>query len=168
MSRIEISGYVQIVVGIVGIIATLLTAPTILDAVGSLTAGGAMPAEFAGASGAIRIFSVLAILFVLALLVVLGVAVTLSTLFGSLGAHHPVIAALGITCGTLALAVTTTLAILGIRFWVAGFVGTMGLIALGAVACKDGEQLHGVGITGLVGVVLFLVTGFGTLITGTG
>jgi hypothetical protein len=165
MSRVEISGYVQIVIGIVGIVLTLLTAPTILDAVGAVSSGGGMPADFAGASGAIRIFAVLTILFVLGLLVVLGAAITLSTLFRALGAHHPVVAAFGITCGTLALAVTATLAILGIRFWVAGFVGTLGLFVVGVVACKDEPELQGVGIAALIGLALFLITGLGTLIT---
>ena len=59
MSRSEISGYVQIVTGAVGIIVTVLASRAMLDALGKIRPSGNLPPEFSGISGAVRIFAVL-------------------------------------------------------------------------------------------------------------
>jgi hypothetical protein len=164
MSRIEISGYIQIVLGIVGIVTTILTAPQLLDAVGTISAGGTMPSEFQGASGAIKIFCIMLILSVLTFLVTFGVAITLSTLTKALGAHHPLIASTGLTVGLVASALTTTLAVLRIPYWVPGFVGSLGLFVVGFVACRDDERLNATAFASLASIVVFLLTGLGTII----
>ena len=165
MSRVEISGYIQIVVGIIGIVLTLLTAPTILDAFGSIASGKEMPVEFANASGVIRIFCVLFILFILLLLVVMGMAITLSTIFKALGASNPTLASLLGVIGIVSLALTATLAVLGVRFWVPGAVGTLGLFVMSFVACADDDQYGNVAGTAIAFLLLFFVTGLGTLMT---
>jgi len=163
MSRLEISGYIQIVVGLVGIVLTILTAPALLDAVGQVSSGEGMPAEFSGVGGAIRVFCVLMILFVLVLLVILGLSTTLSALTRALGAKHPFLAALTAVAALVSLAVTVTLGAFESAFWAAGFVGSLGWCVLSFVACRDGEDLKSFSDTGVTFVILLLATGLGTL-----
>lgn len=166
MSRIEISGYVQIVIGVLGTAATLLTASSFIDAFGMVAATGQMPHQFVGASGTIRIFSVLVLLFVFLLLVALGMGVTLSTLVKALGANHPVLVSLAAVLGVLSLAATATLAITGSSYWVAGFVGSLGLLTISIISCRDDNRHHRASIAALAFLVIFLATGAGTLIAG--
>ena len=159
MSRLEISGYVQIVIGIIGIVLTILTAPTLLSAIGQIGSRGAMPVEFGGISGAIRIFSVLFVLFVLVLLVILGLAITLSTLLKALGAEHPFIASFTAVSSVVALAVTVTLGATGSSLWIPGFVGCLGLAFVSLAACRDDEKLEVVWTVAIIFTVIFLGTG---------
>jgi hypothetical protein len=159
MSRLEISGYIQIVIGIVGIVVTVLTAPAMLDALGNVGGKGALPPEFAGVGGAIRIFSVLFVLIVMILVVLLGLSITISTLAKALGACHPLAVALCTTLGASALAVTITLGVIGSSLWIPGFVGFLGLALCSLTACRDNEKLESTTITAGIFVVLFLITG---------
>lgn len=165
MSRLEISGYVQIVIGLVGIVVTLLTAPTILDAFGQVTAGQGLPPEFNTVSGAIRIFGVMLVLAILVLLVIIGASITLSTFFKAAGAGHPTFAASALVIGLFGMATSATFGIFRNPLWVPAFVGSFGalLSAGAAMGSNDPEGEVPAGIA-VVFLILFLITGIGALI----
>jgi hypothetical protein len=163
--RQEIAGYLQMIIGAAGIVVTLLTAPALLDAIGQMSGPGSLPDEFTGASGAVRIFSVFFVLFCFCLLVILGLSVTVSTLAKSMGANHPFLTALFTVLAIVTLSITTSFAIMGIRFWVPAFVASLSFMWLIFAAATDDDELGNVkGIT-ILGSALFLITGLGALAT---
>lgn len=162
MTRIELSGYVQIVIGIVGIVLTLLTAPSILDAIDALGAGQALPREFAGIGGAIRIFSVVFVLVALVFLVSLGLSITLSTLASGLGAYHPMLCA-GMAVGALiCFSISITLAALGTPIWVPSLACAVALTILSVVAAADSHLPH-FWVTGSIFVGILFLIGLATI-----
>jgi hypothetical protein len=164
MTRLEISGYVQIVIGLVGIVATLLTAPAILDAFGQVTAGQGLPQEFNNVSGAIRVFGVMLVLGVLLLLVVMGASITLSALFKAAGAGHPTFAASALILGVCGMAATATFGVFRSPLWVPGFVGSLGaLLSAGAAMGKGDPDGTVPGTISVIFLILVLITGAGAL-----
>ncbi|SRR5258705_3337107 len=164
MTRLEISGYVQVVIGLVGIVITLLTAPSILDAFGQVTAGHGLPNEFNTVSGAIRVFGVMLVLAVLLLLTIMGASITLSTLFKATGAGHPTFAATALVLGVFGMAATATFGVFRSPLWVPGFVGSLGaLLSGGAAMGKDDPDGTAPGMLALIFLILFLMSGLGTL-----
>jgi hypothetical protein len=164
MSRLELSGYVQIVIGLVGIIVTLLTAPTILDAFGQLTGGHGLPSEFNSVSGGIRIFAVMVVLAMLVMLVVIGASITLSTLFTAAGAGRPMLAASCVVVGVFGMALCATFGALQSLLWIPAFVGSLGVLLVGAASMgtKDPSGETAATIAALF-IVIFLMTGLGTV-----
>jgi hypothetical protein len=160
MTRLEISGYVQIVIGLVGIVLTLLTAPSILDAFGHVTAGQGLPREFNTVSGGIRVFGVMVVLGVLLLLVIIGASITLSTFFKAAGAGHPTLAASWLVLGIFGMAATATLGLFRSPLWVPGFVGSLGALLIAAAAMdKDDPKGEAAGLVAFFFLILFLGTG---------
>lgn len=164
MTKAEISGYVQIVIGAVGIIITILTSPTMLDAIGQIGNASSLPPEFSGASGAIRIFSVLFVLFAFTLLVMIGLAIVLAPVFQSAGSARPFLTAFFGVAAMTSLAVTATLAILSISYWVAGFVGAGTLIWLSFTAGDHDPRGQKMLVAAVVGSIVFLFVGGATAI----
>lgn len=164
MSRMEVQGYVNIVIGAIGIAVTILTAPSLLDTLSHIGGGGAIPKELASVGGAIRIFAVLFILIVFMAVLLFGLSVTLSSVFRAFEAKHPTISAMLCVSSLTALAVTMTLAFLDNIFWVPGFVGTIGLVVAMLTSLRDDDE-HG-GTWGVIALFLFLFfgTGFFTLL----
>jgi len=114
MTRVEISGYIQIVVGVVGIVLTLLTAPSVIDAFGDVASGEGLPPALNSFSGGVRVFAVMLVLCLLVLLVAVGASITLSTLFKAAGATHPILSASCLVLGVLGMAGSASLGVLAI------------------------------------------------------
>jgi hypothetical protein len=150
------------VIGAVGIVVTLLNVPTILDAAGRVGAGEGLPPEFEGAGGMVRVFTTAFAFVVFTFLICLGLAVTLSSLASALGAPFPMLTSSLFVAGLLSLAVTVTLALYRSPFFVAAFVGTLLAFLLGSVAAVE-RELNVFWATFTLGLIAFLITGFGTL-----
>lgn len=163
MSRAEISGYVQIVIGAVGIIVTVLASPAMLDALGQIGPSGNLPPEFSGISGAVRIFAVLFVMLCFVLLLMIGLALVLSAVFRALGSGHPFLTGFFAIATVVCLAVTVTLAVISINYWIAGFIASFMLVwmtfASTEKAEEDGSASSSLGTIGLIGSILFLITG---------
>ncbi|MFN4097309.1 MAG: hypothetical protein ACK4GG_11130 [Sphingomonas sp.] len=164
MSRVEISGYLQIVVGVVGIIVTVLTAPAMLDAVGGLASGQAMPQEFRSVSGFIRVFCVLFVLVALLMMILIGMSITLGTLFKALNANHPTTAATLLVLAILASTISVTLAVFATYFWVPGVIASVGLTVMFLTACLDEKELSNTALAGVVTLFMFFGAGFVVLL----
>jgi len=162
MSRVEISGYVQIIVGVIGTVVTVLTAPSMLDAVDAMGSGQVLPPEFAGVGGAMRIFSVVFVLAAFLFLIALGLAITFSTLTKALGAQFPLICAAMAVGALVAFAATITLAALGTPLWKPGFVGGLSLVILAIVAGAH-NGLEAFWIVGAICALIFLFMAMGTV-----
>lgn len=164
MTRVEIAGYVQIVVGLVGIVLTALTAPAALDALGQISSGSGVPAEFAGVGGAIRVFVVLFVLIALLFLVALGFTITLSTLTRALGGANPLHVSGAIVCALLSFATCATLLVFSGMFWLPAFVGGLVLLIMGFVGANDPDGGDFWGVFGL-GLIPFIVCGIIALVS---
>jgi lysylphosphatidylglycerol synthetase-like protein (DUF2156 family) len=162
MTKSEVSGYVQIVIGAIGIVVTILTAPAMLDAIGQIGGPSGLPPEFAGVSGAVRIFSVLFVLFAFAMLLMLGLALVMVPVFRSLGSAHPFLTGFFTVATVVSLAMTATLAALGINYWIAGFVASLSLIWMTFATLekdKEDEEYGGIAVVATVGSIIFLFVG---------
>jgi hypothetical protein len=134
MSSLELSGYIQIVVGVVGIIVTLLAAPSFLDGISKIRKGGTLPPEFDGVGGALRVFAIIAVLLVLLFMVAVGLVVTLSTLTVAMGAVHPHATSACLIAALLFYTVTLTLVAYRQPLWLPAFVGGCWLLAYSLIA----------------------------------
>ncbi|MBB4097878.1 hypothetical protein [Sphingomonas kyeonggiensis] len=164
MNRIEVSGYIQIVVGIIGIVVTILTAPAMLDAIGSIASGQSLPHEFSNVSGILRVFCVIFILIILMTLIIFGMSITLSSLLNILGANHPMMASTFFILGVTAFSVTATLGLFKILLWIPGVVGAIGCLVVFLVACFDDEKMENIWGTFGICIFVFLATGFVTVL----
>lgn len=168
MTRAEVSGYVQIVIGAIGIVVTILASPAMLDAIGQMGGSGNLPPEFTGISGAVRIFAVLFVMFCFALLLVIGLSMVLSTVFRVIGSGHPFLTSLFAVMATLCLSVTVTLAVLHINYWITGFLafGTLFWMCFASTAKPDEDSEAISGIAGIAagGSILFLICGAVTVL----
>lgn len=163
MTRTEISGYIQIVVGAVGIVLTLLTAPSILDAFGEVAAGEGLPPALNSVRGGIQVFGVMLILSVLVLLVVVGASITLSTLFKAAGATRPILSASCLVVGAIGMAGSASLGIFGHLLWVPAFIGSFGALLVSTIAAHEKPESDAAIGVGVLFVMLFLLTGLFTL-----
>lgn len=161
-SRRNLAAYIEIVIGVIGIALTLLTAPDLLKVAGLASVESGVPPELRGAEGAIRLFSVMFVLIVMVFLVLIGTSMLLSNLLERLGACYPFGSALTAVASLIGLAVTITLGLLESSLWVPGFVGTLGLAVVSIVASiddgKDEQKLGSTLTTTIIFLVLFLAT----------
>lgn len=168
MTRSEISGYVQTVIGAIGIIVTILASPAMLDAFGQIGSSNGLPSEFGGISGAVRIFAVLFVLFCFVLLLMIGLSLVLSTVFRALGSGYPFLTGLFAIATVMCLAVTVTLAVLDVNFWITGFIAVFTLVWMTFASTQEpdeeGEALGTVAVIAIVGSILFLISGAITVI----
>jgi hypothetical protein len=164
MTSIEISGYVQIVIGIAGIGVTMLTAPASLDAMNRVRIGEGLPSEFGGASGMVRVFAITFAFTVFTFLIGLGLSVTLSTIARAMGAANPMLMSAMMIGALFCLATSGTLAIYRSPFAVPGFVGSVLLVILSCVAALQATS-EGFWPTLAFGTVIFMVTGVASLIS---
>jgi type III secretory pathway component EscU len=160
----EISGYIQIVIGLTGIIITLVNVQRLIPDINLFTNAKGAPPELHNFSSFMRVLIVVILLLLMLFLLGMGFAVTLSTVYRSLGAQYPLLSASMTILTLTSLAVTLAMALYRYRFWVAGFVGSAGGFVLATVAALNDDLAN---FWGTVAAVLFFfaITGFGTLIT---
>lgn len=118
MTRAEISGWLQVIIGLVGLYFTVTNSAPALNALSSLSAGQGLPAEFDGAQGFIKVFLLILALSVLLSLVLIGVAILLAAVFRGLGAARPVHTAFSLMMSLLFAACGLTAAVYGNSTWV--------------------------------------------------
>lgn len=154
MSRTEISGWIQVVTGLVGLYFTVTSSAPALQALNQLGTSGGLPAEFQGAQGFIKVFLVLLAIIVLLCLVLIGLSILLGALFRGLGAKAPQHASFALVMALVFMAISLTLGVFGHALWlVTGMIGLLlGLVA--GVAAADGTQDS---IWGTVGVGTFVI-----------
>lgn len=162
MTALEISGYVQIVIGMAGIGVTMLTAPHVFDAASRIRAGEGLPREFSGAAGFVRVFTITFALVVFTFLIGLGLAVTLATVARAMGSAWPMLTASLLIGAVLGIALTATFAIYRSNLAAPAFVGSVLLIVLGMVAALHRDLDGFWGAMG-VGIAIFIATSLGAI-----
>lgn len=109
--KTELVAYLQMAIGLAGIVVTLMATPSFLDGMYRIRAGEGLPDQFGGIAGGVRVFCIVFVMLVFAFLVVLGLSLALADVAIGLGAARPVlaaalmVAALGVTAATVTLAV---------------------------------------------------------------
>lgn len=140
----------QVIIGLAGLYWTVANSAPALDALSSLTAGQALPAEFEGAQGFIRVFLLLLALLVLLSLVLIGVAILLAAVFRGLGAARPMHSAFCLTISLLFAASGLTAAVYGNSTWVFAILFMLSCWVLAGVAGVspggDGEDMFWVAL----------------------
>lgn len=164
MSPTEISGYIQIVLGLIGIVLTITNVRKLVPDIDLFVNQNGLPPELESSSGFIRIAFLFLLITTTVFLICAGFSITLSTVYKALEASHPILSS-SMTIGSIvSMSVTAAMALYKIRFWVAGFVGTTGCAAsavAAAVAADIGTFWVVVGIT----LALVAITGIGTLMS---
>lgn len=129
MPRSEISGWVQVIIGLVGLYLTVQNGGPALDAISKLSRAGQLPPDFAGAQGVIRVFIFLLMLTTTLAMLAIGLGVLLAAVFRRLGAHMPIMASFSFI-GTVFLGcLTLTLAIFEAPVWVlSGLLTGLGVV----------------------------------------
>jgi hypothetical protein len=164
MEKAEVIGYVQIIVGLVGIVLTLINVKKLVPDIELFTNQKGAPPGLDNFAGFVRILTVTTILALMIFLVCVGFSVTLSTAYEALGAKFPLLSASLTIFSLISFSTTVTIALYRNRFWVAGLVGTLGcgLCALVAAVNSDIGAFWGT-MAGFL--IIFAVTGVGTLIS---
>ncbi len=157
----ELLGYLNMAIGLVGIVLTALTAPSLLH-LGAKIRTEALPGEFAGLGAVVRTLSVLLVLTTFMFLLGLGMAMTLTQVTEPLGAARPILTATLIVGALYSAAATCALAIYRNGLAIPGVVGTVGLGAVSFVAALSDEP-NAFGLAFTMVIVVFLGTGFFTL-----
>lgn len=154
-------GYINMAVGIAGIVVTCLSAPNIL-AIGRKLPEDPLSDALGPFGSGVRSFSIILVLCTFAFLLALGVVMTLVPLAKSLQAIRPVSTCIFLVATLFSCAITMTLHVHQSPLWVPAIIGTMGLGSL----AYDSAAIHDSGIGGLFGLflVLFLISGVGALI----
>lgn len=163
MDRNEISGYVQIAVGIVGILLTCVSTPSIVGIFHGVVTPGALPSQLALVVEELKVFGTMLILLSLMGLIFLGVVTTASIFLERRNLAHPLLVST-IVAGALFMAATTsTLALFDNGYWVPAFVAAMGMIVSAWVGLRGGFDSENFSVTAGFFLFAFLGTGFVTL-----
>ena len=141
VSRSEVSGWLQVVIGLVGLYFTVTNSGPALEALSRMGTGQGLPVEFQGAQGFIKVFLLILALSVLIALVLIGLAVLLGSLFKGLGAKNPLHASFSMTAAIFFGSVGVTGAIFGNPVWVFAVLFMLSCLVLTGVAgIDDGED----------------------------
>ena len=144
MTRAEASGWLQVIIGLVGLYFTVTNSAPALNALSSLSAGQGLPAEFDGAQGFIKVFLLILALSVLLSLVLIGVAILLAAVFRGMGGARPVHAALSLVMGLLFAACGLTAAVYGNSTWVFSILFMLSCWVIAGIAgVSDGADPEG-------------------------
>ncbi|MDP2260649.1 MAG: hypothetical protein Q8J89_13135 [Caulobacter sp.] len=161
MTRAEISGWIQVVLAIVGLYFTIKQAYPAIDALGQVGFGKGLPSNFQGSQGAIQVFLVVLVLMTLLMLLFVGLAVILGALFRQLDAKSPRHAAFSLVASVVLGAATFSLAMFGSLVWIPGallsvllMVGS-GLAAVTSMEEEEGGLFWVLVIVGIPASVLF-------------
>jgi hypothetical protein len=159
MKRLE--AYLQIVIGFVGIVVTLLTAPNIPGLLGHLAAGAPLPQELQGVSGALRMYAIMFALSAMLFLFIMGMTVVFSSITEALGAKNPLHSS-GALIGCLSmLALMGTLSVFSSPGWFVPLVAAIFLFLMSVAAAADIAAFWV-----LCGVGLFITTLAGGVASG--
>lgn len=140
MTNIEpMLSYINMAIGIVGIITTVFATPTILG-LGARIKTEELPSEMSGFGAGLRLFGVLLVLVVFVFLLALGIVLTLIPLSTDLGAAQPVLTSVLTVASMFSAAVSLALYLLRNSFFLPGVVGSIGL---GILACTAGISRDG-------------------------
>src|SRR5690606_21125995 len=115
--------YTNMAIGLLGIILTVLTAPSILH-LGARVRTEDLPAEFSGLGAVLRTLGVALVLLTFMFILALGMVMTLTPVSTSLGAASPVLVTVLLVTAIYAASVTLALAMNGSILWIPGAVGT--------------------------------------------
>ena len=160
----EISGYLQIVIGLIGIILTITNARSLVPDFDLFTKAQGAPPGLDNFSGFLRILIVILLLILMIFLLSMGFSVTLGAIYETLGAKYPILAASMTIISLIALALTVAMALYRYRFWVSGFIGSVGSGVAATVAAVN-DDLSTFWTTVVIFLFAFGTTGVGTLIT---
>jgi hypothetical protein len=105
---LDVAGYVNMAIGLAGIVVTLLASPSMLEAF-SRARSEQLPPQLAGAGGVVRLASLIFVLLAFTLLVAIGLVVSLSSVASALGATAPVLCSTLLIAALFSLATTLTL-----------------------------------------------------------
>lgn len=133
IDRIEVQGWIQVVIGVVGIWLTAAQSQTALIAIAQVIETGSAPDGFGGAGGAIRLFPVIFVMILLLAIALIG---------------------LGVAMGAL------TLALAGSSFWIPFVCLTTVAVILAGLAAADREKVA-FWMVGIFGIGLSLMVGGG-------
>lgn len=159
-----LAAYLNMAIGIVGIVLTALSAPTFLQLTASVGGGGKEEIEPLGR--AVRIGGLLLLLVTFAFLLALGIALALLPFSRSLGAASPVLTSVLTVAFLYCSAFTGALAHFRSPWAIPGIVGTTFIAVLAMIAGIDGKGGAFAG-AGVFGLAVFLLTGlFTTLVAG--
>ena len=167
MNSADVIGYIQIVVGIVGIILTLTNFQNLVPEVGHFANGRGAPPELDNLSGFIRVSIVLTILLLMLFMITFGFSVVLSQAFAVLGARFPQLSSVMTIISLLSLSITLALAAFRNSYWISGVVGALGS-GLGAIVAAVNDDLGTYWLVTSIFIVLFLITGAITVIARAG
>lgn len=149
----ELAGYLQMAIGLAGIVVTILATPNFLSAANEAKSDGAGPLQLNGFAPAIRLFCIVFVLIVFGFLIAMGLSLTLNSLAVALGAERPFLSASMIVAALISLSVSLTLHIYG-KAWTPALIGTATLTAMSLIAAMNSNP-----------VLLWSIAGIGTLVT---
>lgn len=149
--------YINIAVGMIGIVVTVLASPSILG-LGASIKFEKLPQELKGFGSGIRLFGILLVLIVFVFILSLGIVLTLIPLASVLGAAQPVLLSVLAVAAIISAAITLALLLLHSPLSLPGIVGTIGL---GVLATTAGIVADNRAIA-----ILFSVFFFGFAVTG--
>lgn len=167
MSSADISGYIQIILGIVGIVLTLTNVQKLVPDIQHFTKGKGAPPELDNLSGFIRVVVVFTLLVLMFFLIAFGFSVVLSQAFNALGAVFPQLSSAMTILSLLSLSITLALAAYKNSYWIPGVVGTTGS-ALSAIISAVNPDLGTYWIVTSIFIALFLISGAITVLARAG
>lgn len=158
MSASEISGYLQIILGIAGIVLTLTNIQRLIPDIEHFTRGKGAPPELDNVAGFARLYIVLFLLVLMMFLICFGLSVTASTLYKALGAKFPLLSSTMTIVAIVSLSLTVTLASFRNRFWVPGIIGTLASAILAVVSAVNPE-INAFWSIIVISTIIFLIVG---------
>lgn len=144
-------------VGVAGIIVTVLTAPSLLAAVGAIGSQKGLPPGFTNVGGAVATFVTVFVVVAFCFLVVMGIVVGLADVAQRLGAPRPVHIASLTVAGLLALTLAVTLIAFNSSLWLPVVLAAVFLFLAALAASRP--TLDPMWMALSIGCVVFIVTG---------
>lgn len=154
-TRTEIAAWLQVTIGMAALYFTIKSGGPSLEALTQVGVGGALPRDFMGAQGMIRVFLFLLALTTTLALVLVGLGVLLGAVFRRMGAALPNHASLTLIVAIVLLCLTVCFGAFSVPIWPG-----LGLLTLVALGCSG---IAGVDETG-EGYWVALVTGGGAAV----
>lgn len=164
MSAAEISGYVQIVIGLIGIALTITNIRKLVPDINLFAGKNGAPPGLDNASGFLRILLLFCLLNFTAFLICMGFSITLSSVYKSLSANSPLLSSSMTIAAIVSMSVTSAMGLYRIRFWVPGFVGSTGLAACAIVSAVT-PSMDVFWTAAGISLALVAVTGLGVFIS---
>jgi hypothetical protein len=153
VGRAELSGWVQVVIGLVGLYFTVTQGGPALEAISAVGAGRALPPEFTGIHGGIRVFLFLLTLVTTLAFLLIGLGIVLGAVFRHVGAKMPLHGAYAVISAIVLLCASLSFAIFDILLWPITSLLALLCVVLSCIAGIDdeGEFFYIVLIGGVAG-----------------